>query len=53
MTAVNPEVMQATSDLHEEVSHAICCQAENIFDDATALDACDGVLNHNSDAGQD
>jgi hypothetical protein len=50
VSAVNTEVMQTTSDLYHEVSNPIPCQAEYVFDDSTALDTCDGVLNSNSDA---
>ena len=53
MSAVNTEVMQTASDLHHEVGNPSHCQAEHVFDDATALNAGDGVLNHDSDAGQD
>jgi hypothetical protein len=42
--------MQTTSDLHHEVGNAVRGQAEHIFDDSTALDTCDGVLNHDPDA---
>jgi hypothetical protein len=33
--------MQAASNLHDQVSNAFLGEAQNIFDDATALDAGD------------
>ena len=48
MTAGNPEVMQAASNLHDQVRNAFLGEAQNIFDEATAFDAGDNVLDLNA-----
>lgn len=48
MTAGNPEVMQAASNLHDQVRNAFLGEAQNIFDDATAFDAGDNMFDLNA-----
>ena len=53
MSGVNTQIVQTASDRHDEVGNPIHGQAKHVFDDATALNTGDGVLDHNSDACQD
>ena len=53
MSAINTEIMPAAGDLHDEVGDPVLCEAKHVLDNAAAFDASDGVLNHDSDAGQD
>lgn len=38
--------MQAARDLHQTIRNACFGEAQNIFDNPAALDACDGMFDH-------
>ena len=44
--------MQAASDLHYAIRNALFGEAQNIFDNAAALDASDGMFNHHASGGE-
>ena len=53
MTATHTEIVQATRNLHHEVSNAFLRQPQDIFDNATPFDACDHMLDHDAYTGDD
>jgi hypothetical protein len=56
MTATHTEIVQATRNLHHEVSNALLRQPQDIFDNfdnATPFDACAHMLDHDAYTGDD
>jgi hypothetical protein len=51
MTTGNAEIVQSAGNLHQLIGNAVLGQTQSLFDNATTLDAGDGVLNDDADTG--
>lgn len=51
MTTGHAEIMQSARDLHHLIRDAVLGQAQDFFDDATALDPGDGMFDDDADTG--
>jgi hypothetical protein len=51
MTTGNAEIVQSAGNLHDLIGNAVVGQAQSVFDNATTLDAGDGVFDHDAHPG--
>jgi hypothetical protein len=51
MATDNAEIVQSAGNLHQLIGNTVLGQAQCLFDNATTLDASDGMLNHDADTG--
>ena len=52
MTTTDAEIVQSASNLHDQISHAICGQAQDIFDNPTAFDPGKHVFHDHTRTGE-
>jgi hypothetical protein len=53
MARIDSEIMKSTGDLHDKIRKAIFGVTKNVFNNSTALDTSNGVLNNNPCARND
>lgn len=53
MTAPDTEIMQAASNLHDQVRHACFRQAQDLFDNPTPFDTRNHVFHHYTRTGEE
>lgn len=46
MATGDPQIVQATGNLHHQIGNAFFCQSQHIFDNPTAFDTRDHVFDH-------
>src|SRR5207249_1510959 len=52
VTTTDAEIVQSASNLHDQISHAICGQAQDIFDNPTAFDPGKHVFHDHTRTGE-
>jgi hypothetical protein len=48
MTAIHSEIMESTGNFHHEIGKAFFGVAQDILNNTTTFDTCNGILNNHS-----
>ena len=53
MTTTDAEIVQAASNLHDQIRYAVCGQAQDIFDNPTPFDPGNHIFHHHARTGEE
>jgi hypothetical protein len=53
VTTTDAEIVQAARNLHAQIRHAVCGQAQDIFDNPTPFDPGKHIFHHHARTGEE